>query len=53
MNIGDIAGVYAFLSYFSMNYRDFSGKSKLITSLFQIEIITFDFTVSKNRFFVK
>ena len=27
---------YPFLLYFSMNYRDFSVKSKLIISLFQI-----------------
>ena len=26
MNIGDSAGVYAFLLYFSMNYRDFLGE---------------------------
>ena len=42
-----------FLLYFSMNYRDFSVKSKLIISLFQTVKLSLDFTVSKNRIFVK
>ena len=30
-----VCRIYHFLLYFSMNYRDFSVKSKLIISLFQ------------------
>ena len=43
-----------FLLYFSMNYRDLSVKIETDNlTVSNSEIITFDFTVSKKRIFVK
>ena len=43
-----------FLLYFSMNYRDFSVKSKLIISLFQTVKLSLSISLfQKNRIFVK
>ena len=42
-----------FLLYFSMNYRDFSVKSKLIISLFQTVKLSFSISLFKKRIFVK
>ena len=42
------------LLYFSMNYRDFSVKSKLIISLFQTVKLSLSISLfQKNRIFVK
>ena len=43
-----------FLSYFSTNYRDFLGEIETDNlTVSNSEIITFDFTVSKNRSLMK